>query len=223
MDWKVLENESNLLLWSTLSNLILSREQSPILTTSSAVFPANYKVQRKDRDRNGGGVFVAYKDDSDATEVTGVGKKYELTMIRFKSEKSPPVYFGSFYRVPNRNNSSLLSLRSDLEKLFKSRTIPRVILMGDFNLPSIDWKTNTICPNPQYDYLVNETMLDMTNDFFLDQLVMEPTRLDNTLDLLLTSSFFVVFLDFSDATGIWTSIRIGPAQYFLRCRCRCRW
>ena len=90
---------------------------------SSEVFPSNFKVQRKDRNKFGGGVFIAYKDDIVASEVTEVGKNCELTMIKVKCAKSPPVYFGSFYRTTDGDTSSLLSLHSDLEKLFKARTV----------------------------------------------------------------------------------------------------
>ena len=60
--------------------------------------------------------------------------------------------------------------------------------MGDINLPSIDWNTYTVRPRPQYGKPVNETMLSVVNDYFLDQLVMEPTRENNILDLLLTNA-----------------------------------
>ena len=109
-------------------------------------------------------------------------------MIKVNVQRSAPVYFGCFYRATNGDNSSLLSLHTDLGRLFNGRSVPRVILAGDFNLPSIDWATNTINPSPQYGKLTNETMMSVVHDYFLDQLVLEPTRLQNTLDLLLTNA-----------------------------------
>ena len=73
---------------------------------TSEVFPVTYKVQRKDRNMYGGGVFIAYKEDIVASEVTEVGKSCELTMIKVKSGKLPPVYFGSFYRTTDSDDSS---------------------------------------------------------------------------------------------------------------------
>ena len=49
---------------------------------TSEVFPGSFKVQRKDRNLYGGGLFVAYKDDIVASEVTEFGKNCELTMIK---------------------------------------------------------------------------------------------------------------------------------------------
>lgn len=54
------------------------------------------------------------------------------------------------------------------------------------NLPGWDWKTNTLKPNSQYVGLHN-FFLDILNNNALTQIVQEPTRLENTLDLILTN------------------------------------
>ena len=44
--------------------------------------------------------------------------------------------FSGLYRHPNADADSLLELRSNLDKSDESC---RLIIMGDFNLPHIDW------------------------------------------------------------------------------------
>ncbi|XP_072022866.1 uncharacterized protein [Amphiura filiformis] len=139
--------------------------------TDSEVFPEGYLVKRKDRDANGGGVFIAYKDNIVVNEVKGVGIDSELVM----------------FKPPSRDTTPILSLEKDLEKIFKQEHVPKVILTGDFNLPSIDWGTYSLDDNPQYGLAVNEAMLDLVNKFNLERKVLEPTRLDNILDLILTT------------------------------------
>ena len=60
-------------------------------------------------------------------------------------------------------------------------------LCGDFNLPDIDWDSNTITGH-QYSLAVNQLFLDLFSDLGLTQTVKEPTREDNILDLFLTNN-----------------------------------
>ena len=55
----------------------------------------------------------------------------------------------------------------------------RVLIMGDFNYPHIDW-VNACSAQERETWF-----LDMLNDFALEQIVMEPTRGQVTLDLIL--------------------------------------
>ena len=155
--------------------------------TDAEVFPDGYLVKRKDRNKSGGGVFIAYRDSLVVSEVKGVGKDCELVVLKVEVWKSSPIYIASFYRQPNRDTASLLSLQADLEKLFKNQSVPKLLLCGDFNLPSINWQDYSVNDNPQYGLLVNECMLDIVEAFHLEQQVSEPTRLNNVLDLILTT------------------------------------
>ena len=150
------------------------------------VFPEGYLVKRNDRNANGGGVFIAYKDNIKVNEVKGVGKSCELVMFKIEVWKSAPLYVGSFYRPTDRDPMPIIQLQADLEMIFKENHIPKLILTGDFNLPSISWEDYSLKSNPQWGLPVNEAMLDLVDRFNLEQLVMEPTRINNTLDLILT-------------------------------------
>ena len=59
-------------------------------------------------------------------------------------------------------------------------------LEGDFNLPGIDWQNENIKHNSQHTAECHQ-LLDISNNAFLDLLVLEPTRIietqSNTLDL----------------------------------------
>src|SRR6266516_3110979 len=55
------------------------------------------------------------------------------------------------------------------------------IIMGDFNLPDIDWVQMTAASNK------SESFLELIMDSFLYQSVLEPTRGNNILDLVLSS------------------------------------
>jgi hypothetical protein len=56
------------------------------------------------------------------------------------------IILGSFYRPPNTGIETLQELRKSLENLPKNSEDKIIILPGDFNLPHINWKNNTIKP-----------------------------------------------------------------------------
>ena len=57
---------------------------------------------------------------------------------------------------------------------------------GDFNLPDIDWSTNSICSH-QYPTKLNDEFLETFDTSNLQQIVNFGTRKDKTLDILLTN------------------------------------
>ena len=156
--------------------------------TDSEVFPEGYLVKRKDRSADGGGVFILYRENIIVDEVKGVGKDCELVMFKIQAWKTPPIYIGSFYRPPSRDPAPISSLHADLEKIYNQSRIPKLILAGDFNLPSINWDTCSVEDNPQYGWPVNNAMIELIEQFNLDQKVLKPTRKNNILDLILTTT-----------------------------------
>ena len=65
--------------------------------TDAEVFPDGYLVKRKDRNKSGGGVFIAYRDSLVVSEVKGVGKDCELVVLKVEVWKSSPIYIASFW------------------------------------------------------------------------------------------------------------------------------
>ena len=99
-----------------------------------------------------------------------------------------PLYTASVYRAPNSDLNPLAHLERSVGKVKNSSALPHVIITGDSNLPSIQWTENYVKANPQYGYEINDAFIEMVNDKNLSQVVSEPTRFDNTLDLILTTS-----------------------------------
>ena len=64
-----------------------------------------------------------------------------------------------------------------------------MIIGGDFNLPSIHWGDEVyIQSNSQYGTTVNELLVDIADRFALTQIVEEPTRQHNILDLVFSTT-----------------------------------
>ena len=100
---------------------------------------------------------------------------------------SKKILVGSIYRSPtsSRDNNRLL-----LEQLERANDIAgenRVLIMGDFNIPDVDWINRDVLPGaPKIDRDVYKKM----QDCFLYQHVTKPTRFrgnsSSTLDLIFT-------------------------------------
>ena len=83
--------------------------------------------------------------------------------------------------------------------------------MGDFNLPDVDWR-NIRATNNSTNY---KLLLDVIQDNFLSQLVGEPIRDRNILDLVLATSAdivqdLLVSEPFSDHNLITFSVTTSP-------------
>ena len=92
------------------------------------------------------------------------------------------ILVGVFYRPPNSGLNPLCELKSSLLSIRDSSSI---ILTGDFNLPDIFWLDSTesaVARSKEAKFIA-----DIQQDSALHQLVQEPTRGSNTLDLLFTN------------------------------------
>ena len=64
----------------------------------------------------------------------------------------------------------------------------RVLLMGDFNFPGVDWVTGD-CQGTSPE---GAMFVDCLEDNFYEQYVKEPTRGDNILDLVITNEYGLI-------------------------------
>ena len=63
----------------------------------------------------------------------------------------------------------------------------QIWLAGDFNFPDVNWDTLSVKPGGAYAGLLRQ-MIKIANDFGLEQVVREPNRGKNTLDLFFTTN-----------------------------------
>ena len=90
-----------------------------------------------------------------------------------------PVIFGVFYRPPAQGINNLVALNNCLMSIAQYP----VILCGDFNLPSINWSLTF----PTVSSPAANLLCDLVRDNYLHQMVVDPTRNQNLLDLVFTN------------------------------------
>ena len=158
---------------------------------TSEVSPPGFVTFRRDRPSGKkGDVIIMIKDDIIAAECNIIKTDAELIWIEIHIQGQKPLIIGAFYRPPKSpvtNLEHLATSLADIQTKFKNAV---VIVAGDFNLADIDWSDRIVKPYA-IEPLKCAALVDLCNEFFLDQMVTEPTRISgvtkNILDLFLTS------------------------------------
>ena len=158
---------------------------------SSEIFPSNFNVFRKDRmNQAGRGVFQAIKKDISVNHRDDFDSSCEIlwTQCQVQGKKSKYILSGSFYRPHSSDMVSLNELDVSLSKIGNLINTNSVILGGDFNAPNISWENNQDLGH----VATSERLTEIINEYDLEQLVNEPTRIHgttrNTLDLVFTNN-----------------------------------
>lgn len=145
--------------------------------------PPNYSVIRKDRPTRGGGVALLIKKGLSFVALPDV-QSAEAIFCKLLCDGAS-IFIGCVYRSPNSGDASISAIHDYMQRhTFGSR----VVLMGDFNLPDINW--NSMC----YSSSASDTLFDLMLTFNLHQVVSRPTRSQgisqNILDLIFFSNHF---------------------------------
>ena len=136
------------------------------------------------------GVGIYIHEDVSATEVTFPGTQFqEQVWIGIKLQGNDILYAGCIYRSPSSDPHKSINELCELLRTVSSTKPSHLLLVGDFNLPQIDWKLN-LCKTPESHYAYH--FFSTIQDMFLYQHVTEPTRYregckPSLLDLILTN------------------------------------
>ena len=173
---------------------------SPEMPTYS-IFPENYNIRRKDRDKNGGGVFIAIKENLIAVDKPEFDIDCELTWSTLEFPGSGKLHLCSFYRPPSGGTEPLEKLCDSVNKVLNdTRTHTNgikhknILICGDFNLPDIDWDSSTVKPDSMRKGLHERALEILLGEMPIVQLQTKITRQasQNVLDLICTNNQNIV-------------------------------
>ena len=102
-------------------------------------------------------------------------------------KRGKKILVGSVYRSTSSTDENNALLLEKIRKAYEIAGDNRILLLGDFNVPKVDWAEMSLLKGAK---IIDCQMLNVTEDCFLYQHVMEPTRFKNnessTLDLIFT-------------------------------------
>ena len=160
---------------------------------NSEIFPTelNYSVHRRDRETNkiGGGIFILVKNSLVSTRIAEAETNCEILWVKIALNIAKPLLVGAYYKPTENDETSVTELAKSLDIVRgKGNT---TWLLGDFNMPHIDWVTNSPNANCKLHSLYN-AFLESLDDHNLDQMVTLPTRDEKILDLFCCSNSTLV-------------------------------
>ena len=140
-----------------------------------------YNLERRDRNRNGGGIAFYIRDAINYELMHELAQDpLEWLCIKVQKPKSKPFIVGTWYRPP----SSTTDIMNNLELLIKKLEVLdiEINIIGDFN-----FDVGASPPNAP-----TKHFLDLCNLYQYHQLIKEPTRItersSTTIDLFITNN-----------------------------------
>ena len=149
----------------------------------------NYTVYRSDREKRiHGGALLYVHNSYIVPEHGSFGDKYcncsivkidDLNCITAAVYRPPDCPVSSFKTILGKIQSFIDNNSADNEEIY---------ITGDFNLPNVNWETMMIDSSLGTKGTESASaLLDFMSDNFLSQIIKQPTRGNNTIDLVLTN------------------------------------
>ena len=184
LEEKAKENQSMIIA------LTESHLKSPIL--DAEIHIPGYQLVRKDRQDqiNKGGVIVYVKDSyAGGLVVLSSGCNGVVEWMVLALPKIDSV-FVNVYRPPTCEECFFVEAIEDIAHTINKidGKMPNIIMCGDYNMPLVDWSNCTVHGGTRDMQKQAETLIEFMSKFCLQQLVVEPTRNNNILDLFLTNN-----------------------------------
>ena len=128
------------------------------------------------------GVLIGVKSNitSDLVDIS------EVCTVLLHLTKSTNLLSFCVDRSPNTDVTYQASLCNYIITMTKKYPNANICCTGDFNLPDIDWDSESIHSH-RYPFAVNDLMLNMSVECGFTQVVNFPTREKNILDLFFTT------------------------------------
>ena len=106
-----------------------------------------FRHDRVNCKKSSGGVFIAVKNYLIASNESHLNTDCEIEWISISVTGLSPVYIGAYYRPPTSDVDYAKELDASLSKIPPNANI---WLLGDFNLPDVDWETVAFRPGGYY-------------------------------------------------------------------------
>jgi hypothetical protein len=149
-----------------------------------------YNIYRSDRIRRKCGGTLIYVHQTIQIDNIEQYSDSVCEAVLLYSKSLNQVIIG-LYRPPHGHpnldiHTSFKNMLNSIEKFISRIKNVDLMMMEDFNLPSIDWTRETV-ESGKADKKCAEMLLDFMNKHLLTQHVMETTRKKNTLDIIITN------------------------------------
>jgi len=160
---------------------------SEVLSSEIIPLELNYEIYRRDRGSRGGGVLVLVSNKFLSSRVDQYETNCEIVWVKVELQGSKPLLISGYYKPKESDEFSQNEFSRSLHLV--NQTKNHIWVLGDFNMPGFTWPNNTPCLKADCRFpTLYSNFTDILDDHSLTQMVTEPTRYDNILDLFLTNN-----------------------------------
>ncbi len=140
---------------------------------------AGYETYNKNRQhRKGEGVICYVKNTFSAIRIEKQdAQNYDTVYVELSTTGNTKLLLAIVYRPPKQMRTDDTALYDEIKSSIRTKN---AVSVGDFDCPSINW-------NSMQGDQEGSRLLEMVEDSFLSQIVTQPTRGNNILDLVLTT------------------------------------
>ena len=186
-----------------------------------------YKIFRGDRNEKikQGGTAIYLLQTLEAEQISNIShNKCEMIAIKIPNIQTINIVV---YRPPDTKSIDFNIILDNIQGILKELKTPEptVILSGDFNFPFVKWKRlqNSGCT---WEYIPNtnattdeklqfEKLIKICNNQCMIQVIEEPTRGKNTLDLMFTNELNLVTAVDVNKTGTSDHSRVEVSTNYI--------
>ena len=178
-----------------------------------------HSVEKRRENSKGGGVLIAVKNtflSSDVPELQTTCDSCEIIWVKINIVNCKTLYICYFYNPSTSDEFSMINFSESINRAANMKDA-FLLIDRDFNLPGWDWKTRTLKPNTKHP-ITHYRIADILDDNGLVQVIEEPTRNKNTLDLLITNIPSTILRTdiipgISDHDIVYAEIDIKPVKH----------
>ena len=187
----------------------------------------DYKIFRGDRNEKikQGGTAIYLLQTLEAEQISSIShNKCEMVAIKIPNIQTINIVL---YRPPDTNSNDFNIILDNIQEIFKELKAPEptIILSGDFNFPFVKWKRmqNGGCTS-EYRKNTNATtdeklqfekLMNICKNQCMIQVIEEPTRGENTLDLMFTNEPNMVTAVDVNKTGTSDHSRVEVSTNYI--------
>ena len=167
----------HLIITTSQTDIVLLTEThlNPTVKNAEFIDTSIYTIYRNDRDDGWGGILIAVKNEiAPYTQLHFQDR--DILSITLKN-KGQCVHICCFYRPPSEvGHMCITNYLTEIHKGNINNNGNPYVVMGNFNLPAIDWKTKTIKPGALQSNLPKD-FLDIIEEYSLIQLASKATHI----------------------------------------------
>ena len=112
-----------------------------------------YVMSNTNPDSHGRGTMIYISSSCSANEVKLRDQDEESLWMEVNTIDQGKMILGGVYRSPNASNEANRRINDNITELCSEHNNHKIVIVGDFNMPNIEWNTGTTSNRRDHDFI----------------------------------------------------------------------